>query len=590
MAKTKNVKVEENKLKTALFSFLGVKESYEVPNNLLSILLSDRSEEFIDYIAPFYSIERDSWRDYFQSEQGDRDNFKQDFTPDCIVKIIKGLMGEPAKVLDMCSGTGSLTLPFIDENVEVQCEELTSRTIPFLLFNLAIRNVKGVVLQKDILLNRVERKFILEPGAKYSSIKEMPYTEEDNQFNTIISNPPYSIKIDKKDLSEVVKDNRFGEYTSVIPTDKADFVFVLDALNRLNDNGKAVFVLPSGVLFRAAKEGAVRKLLLEQGKLESVILLPEKLFLNTGIPVVLLVFDKAKTAKDVFMVNASELYKSMPKQNDMTDEDVTRVISVVNSREEIADFSRVVSYEELVKNDYNLSVNRYVKKIEIEDCRPIEEILADIVGLERHQQEIELKIMESCKDWAIHANESVEVFEPYRDYVEQTKPINFKNFEYVPILDLVNIERAKAEKVYKAGSTLIQVSATKGQVLFLEEDSEVAPKYAVLEPKDITDGAYLYYVIQNFLPDFLVRYQTDMNIQLDIFKFFEVGYHLQKETRDYIANSFMVIDMQRKAAMQLRDTYQALMDYILNQEFNYDVLGETVEDQSAGDVNKVVSV
>ena len=143
-------------------------------------------DKFMEYDI---DLTKDLFRDYFQEQHADRKGLKQDYTPDAICKIISKLQNEKDTILDVCSGTGALSLFSYNENNElsITCEEISQRSISTLLFNLAIRNINGYVCRKDVLKNETLDVYKLEKGAKYSIIVKVENVEK-RKYNTIISN------------------------------------------------------------------------------------------------------------------------------------------------------------------------------------------------------------------------------------------------------------------------------------------------------------------------------------------------------------------------------------------------------------------
>ena len=154
---------------------IGVKEDYELPTKLMDIITDEkRREELFDkWLEENSDIEHDTLSDYFQGNQVDRKVLMQDFTPQSIIDIIAGVVTNVDHVIDICAGTGGLTIGVWKNNKDAifECEELATSTIPFLLFNLAIRNIQGEVRQKDVLNNKVECCWKLSKGQKYSKIE-----------------------------------------------------------------------------------------------------------------------------------------------------------------------------------------------------------------------------------------------------------------------------------------------------------------------------------------------------------------------------------------------------------------------------------
>ena len=147
--------------------------------------------------------------------------------------------------------------------------------------------------------------------------------------------------------------------------------------------------------------------------------------------------------------------------------------------------------------------------------------------------------------------------------------MNLNDYKKVKLLDLVDIERAKKNKVYNKGNIIIQVSASKGQIFYLEEDTSVESQYIILNCKDnnITDTKYLYYVISSLLPKFLEKYQTGINIQPEVFNYMELVIHDDIKTQEHIAKIFDKIDEDIKKEEELLKKYQDFKKYHLGKMF-----------------------
>lgn len=333
---------------------------------LIEILLNNESKNkiFDEFMGIEKSLEYDWFTEYFQNEQGDRKNLKQDFTPDSVCELVSRLTNKN-EVADICAGTGGLTLKQWNNGAkEFFCLEYSERTIPILLFNLAIRNVNAVVVHGDALTNEIFNYYKLQKTDKYSDIFKIDeYNTADLKFETIITNPPYSLAWDgdKKRIEE----ERFKEY-GIAPKSKADYAFLLDALHRLKDNGTLVAILPHGVLFRGQSEGEIRKKIVEKNLIDMIIGLPEKLFLNTTIPTCVIVFKKNKTNNNILFIDASKEFIKNRALNLMTNEHLEKILKVVAERKDIDKFSKVATFRDIKNNDFNLNIPRYVDTYEEE--------------------------------------------------------------------------------------------------------------------------------------------------------------------------------------------------------------------------------
>ena len=368
---------------------IGIKESFELPDKLIKILLNEEEKDkllnkFLEYDI---DLKYDFLRDYFQEQHSNRNDLKQDYTPDCICEILSRLKKDNNKILDVCSGTGALTISNLYNNkIYVQCEELSSRSIPILLLNLIIRNVDGLVVQKDVLKNEITTIYKLESTDQFSNIKIIDELQEE-KFDIIVSNPPYSLGWEPK------YDERFYGY-ELAPKSKADYAFILDIVYRLSNNGQAFIILPYGVLFRGASEEKIRKQLIENNLIDSIIGLPDKLFMNTQIPTLILVLNKNKKTNDILFIDSSKNCIKKSKQNDMNEEHINKIISTYRERKEIEKYSHLASYEEIVKNDYNLNIPRYVDTSEEKKLPDLKEVVKDIIEIDNEIEKVNKELKE----------------------------------------------------------------------------------------------------------------------------------------------------------------------------------------------------
>lgn len=366
-------------LKEVLYSELEIKESFEIPDKLLVKLLGSDKNDFLEKIFAAYDFKEDSLRDLFQKEHSDRKNLMQDYTPDCICRILEGITGE-GSVLDICSGTGALTISTIKDkkNDFLQCEELSSASIPYLLMNLCLRNISGEILQKNVVTKEIIKRYILLKGDKFSDIQESKYIEEKKEFDIIVSNPPYSLSYvpDKND-------ERLKGWEAP-PKSKADYLFVLDALSRLKENGKAFFILPPGVLFRGSTEEKIRRKLIDDNLIEAIIGLPDKIFYNTNIPTFIMVLNKNKINTNVLFINGDKSFVKGKRKNDMASEQIQKYINVYKNNLEIKDFSKIVTYQEIKSQQYNLNISNYIC---IKETKKIYDPIELIFEIKKRNQE-----------------------------------------------------------------------------------------------------------------------------------------------------------------------------------------------------------
>jgi len=209
------------------------------------------------------------------------------------------------------------------------------------------------------------------------------------KFDAVVANPPFSYRWEPKD--ETKDDPRFRNH-GVAPKSAADFAFLLHGLHYLKDDGVMAIILPHGVLFRGGKEAAIRTKLLTDGHIDTVIGLPANLFYSTGIPVCILVLKKCKKPDDVLFINASgpENFVKGKRQNQLSEDHIQKIVSTYQNREELERYSRRVAMKEIVDNDYNLNISRYVSTAEAETA-------IDLKAVHKDLEAIELKIDEAKK-------------------------------------------------------------------------------------------------------------------------------------------------------------------------------------------------
>ena len=176
-------------------------------------------------------------------------------------------------------------------------------------------------------------------------------------FDAVVANPPFSLKWEPDD--EVSKDPRFQNY-GVAPKSAADFAFLLHGFHYLSDSGTMAIILPHGVLFRGGAEAAIRQKLIADDNIDCIIGLPSNLFYSTGIPVCIIVLKKCRKTDDVLFINAAEYYDKDKKQNTLSEEHISKIVDTYRFRKEEDRYSRRVSIREIVENDYNLNITRYV--------------------------------------------------------------------------------------------------------------------------------------------------------------------------------------------------------------------------------------
>lgn len=184
-------------------------------------------------------------------------------------------------------------------------------------------------------------------------------------FDVVTANPPFSLD---KWGHEDASNDPYGRFSRGIPPrTRGDYAFVSHMIETLKpDTGRMGVVVPHGVLFRASTEGKIRQQLIEENLLDTVIGLPEKLFFGTGIPAAILIFKKKKTDSKVLFIDASREFKSGKNQNQLTPENVKKIVDTYKARQSIDKYAYLANFEEIKENDFNLNIPRYVDTFEEE--------------------------------------------------------------------------------------------------------------------------------------------------------------------------------------------------------------------------------
>lgn len=181
------------------------------------------------------------------------------------------------------------------------------------------------------------------------------------QFDAVVMNPPYSLK-DWNKAGLKVSDPRFEIAGTLPPDSKGDFAFLLHGLFHLGTNGTMAIVLPHGVLFRGGSEGDIRRRLLEKNQIDTIIGLPSGMFTNTGIPVIVMVLKKNRpVGEPVLIIDASRGFVKVGKQNVLQEKDIAKIVDTYSSRNEIGGYSHLATHEEIIANEWNMNIPRYVE-------------------------------------------------------------------------------------------------------------------------------------------------------------------------------------------------------------------------------------
>ena len=205
-------------------------------------------------------------------------------------------------------------------------------------------------------------------------------------FDIVTANPPFSLDKWGYEQAENDKFDRFRR--GLPPKTKGDYAFISHMIETLKPvTGRMGVVVPHGVLFRGSSEGKIRQKLIEENLLDAVIGLPEKLFYGTGIPAAILIFKKQKSDDSVLFIDASREFKSGKNQNNLTEENIAKIITTYRARESVDKYAYLATLQEVKDNDYNLNIPRYVDTFE-------EEAEIDLVAVRAEREQLKTQLAE----------------------------------------------------------------------------------------------------------------------------------------------------------------------------------------------------
>lgn len=354
-----------------------------------------------------------------------------------VANHIKDHKQETFEIYDPTSGSGSLLITIgkalskhinKEDNIKYYAQELIESTYNLTRMNLVMRGINP----SNIVTRNGDT---LEQDWPFFDESDPESTYDPLYVDAVVSNPPYSQHWDPTNKG-IQPRYEYG----LAPASKADYAFLLHDLYHIKPSGIMTIVLPHGVLFRgkAGKDGAkgedeyeIRKNLIENNKIDTIIGLPANIFFGTGIPTIIMVLRQNRDNNDVLIIDASKHFSKSGKQNKLLASDIKRIIDVVTERKNVEKFSRVVSKEEIRSNDYNLNIPRYVDSSEDAEYYDIfATVSGGIPAPEVEKFDTYWKAFPSLKDELFNkANDSY-----YELRIEQIKEVvlvnkDVKNFE-----------------------------------------------------------------------------------------------------------------------------------------------------------------
>lgn len=354
--------------------------------NTLNLAPSAIGDEDIIGDAYQYMIEK------FASDAGKKGG--EFFTPPMVSELLARIVEpkEGDRIYDPTCGSGSLLIRTAkkvgNDKVAVYGQERNGQTHSLCMMNMFLNKIDDAdIAWGDSIANPLH----LDGEGKLM------------KFQKIVANPPFSLKKwsegfagdeDKKFKMEAGLDQHGRFEWGVPPTGRGDMAFVQHMLYSLSENGTMATILPHGVLFRGGAEQRIRKEFIDLNYLHAVIGLPEKLFYGTGIPACIMVFKKNRTTKDVLFIDGSgeDHFEKLSNQNALRQEDIEKIMEAYKVYENKDKFSYLANIDEIVENDYNLNIPRYVDTFEEEDPVDLQQVARNIKDIKSELDEIASKM------------------------------------------------------------------------------------------------------------------------------------------------------------------------------------------------------
>ena len=363
--------------------FSGLFEDIDVNSNKLGATVVKRNERLIKILEGINGLNLGNYQENSIDAFGDAYEFLMTmyasnagksggefYTPQEVSELLTRLavVGKKSvnKVYDPACGSGSLLLKAAKilgkENVRngFYGQEINLTTYNLCRINMFLHDIgydKFNIACEDTLI--------------------APQHWDDEPFEVIVSNPPYSIKWAGDDNALLINDPRYSPAGVLAPKSKADFAFIMHSLSWLATNGTASIVCFPGILYRGGAEQKIRKYLIDNNFVDCLIQLPDNLFFGTSIATCIMVLRKNKKDNSTLFIDASKECVKVTNNNKLTDENINNIVDIFTKREDKEYVAKLVSNKEIAENDYNLSVSTYVEQ---EDTR--EQIDIDVLNKE----------------------------------------------------------------------------------------------------------------------------------------------------------------------------------------------------------------
>ncbi len=372
--------------------FKGLFDDIDVNSNKLGATVAKRNDKLVKLMDGVASMKLGNYKDNTIDAFGDAYEYLMGmyasnagksggeyYTPqevsELLTKIALGNKKEVNKVYDPACGSGSLLLKAAKilgkENVRqgFYGQEINLTTYNLCRINMFLHDIdfdKFDIANDDTLIS--------------------PQHWDEEPFEVIVSNPPYSTKWEGDSNPLMINDPRFSPAGVLAPKSKADLAFIMHSLSWLATNGTASIVCFPGVMYRGGAEQKIRKYLVDNNYIDCIIQLPDNLFYGTSIATCIMVLKKSKQDSSVLFIDATKECVKVTNSNKLTAENIETIFNCYMERAEKEHFSKVVTYDEIADQDYNLSVSTYVEQEDTREVIDIKELNQEIQNIVAREQ------------------------------------------------------------------------------------------------------------------------------------------------------------------------------------------------------------
>lgn len=373
-------------------SYAGLFDDYDVNSNKLGATVAKRNEKLVKLLSGVANMNLGSVQNHDIDAFGDAYEYLMTmyasnagksggefFTPADVSELLTrlGTVGktEVNKVYDPACGSGSLLLKALKIlGKDAVRNGFYGQEINITTYNLCRINM----FLHDVGFDKFD--------IACEDTLTAPQHWDDEPFELIVSNPPYSIKWAGDEDATLINDPRFAPSGVLAPKSKADLAFIMHSLSWLASSGTAAIVCFPGIMYRGGAEQKIRKYLVDSNYIDCIIQLPSNLFFGTSIATCIMVMKKNKTDNKTLFIDASNEYVKVTNNNKLTPENIEKIVEVFTSREEVKHFTHLANYEEVAGNDYNLSVSTYVETEDTREKIDIRKLNAEIEEIVAREQ------------------------------------------------------------------------------------------------------------------------------------------------------------------------------------------------------------